>query len=137
MVIYKIYTDGASRGNPGKSGFGLVIYKDDEIFYEDYRYLGIMTNNQAEYLALIRALELLSELNINEACIYADSQLMIKQMRGEYKVKAKNMIPLYNEAINKISNKKIIFNWIRREENKFADELANRAIDLAFKNNFN
>jgi ribonuclease HI len=126
---YKIYTDGASRGNPGESGIGVIIYKNGNEFLRYKQYLGIMTNNQAEYLALIKALKIIEEMQIIDADLFLDSQLLVKQMRGEYKVKAPNMIPLYKEARNLTENKNLSFNWIKREENTQADSLANEAID--------
>ena len=125
----KIYTDGASRGNPGKSGAGAVIYQDDVILEQISKYLGIKTNNEAEYLAVLYSIRFLIERKINSATFYCDSQLLVKQMNGEYKVKAKTIIPIYEEIKAISKNLELEFIWIRRELNTLADELANKAID--------
>ena len=127
---YEIFTDGASRGNPGHSGIGIAIYKDSEIFDEISLYLGTKTNNEAEYTAVIRALEYMKYRNIKYAKIFCDSQLLVRQIKGEYKVKAPTLIPLHKHAkklIHELENVK--FQWIKREENSHADSLANKAID--------
>ena len=89
-----IYTDGGSRGNPGRSGCGVVIYDDkNNIVFQQSQYLGIKTNNEAEYFGLINALSWLSKnqsnYSIDKVTIFMDSQLIIRQMQGLYKVKAK------------------------------------------------
>lgn len=131
-----VYTDGGSRGNPGHSGYGLAIYDDDQkIIFTDSQYLGIKTNNEAEYAGLIGALNWINDnqekLKISKINFYADSQLMIRQMQGIYKVKAPNLIPIFHQAqglINLISSP-IVFKDVRRDFNKLADQLANSAMD--------
>ena len=130
----KIFTDGGSRGNPGNSGFGVVVVDEQkQIIFETSKYLGVRTNNEAEYAGLICGLEWLkkNELIVDEAEFNADSELMIKQMQGVYKVKANNLKDLNKKAREfMLSIKcKIIFKSIRRELNSEADELANRAMD--------
>ncbi len=128
---YEIFTDGASRGNPGHAGIGIAVYnKDGEIFDEISHYLGTKTNNEAEYTAVIRALEYVKHRNIKDANIFCDSQLLVRQLNGEYKVKAKTLITLYKqvkELMDELEGVK--FHWINREENSHADSLANKAID--------
>lgn len=128
--VWVAYTDGASRGNPGLSGCGVLITAPDGREFPFKKFLGERTNNYAEYQALILALAELAGLGAKEALIRADSEFMIKQMRGEYKVKNANIIPLYQEAKRlSAAIPKIIFEHVRREFNKDADRLANQAID--------
>ena len=138
-----IYTDGASRKNPGQAGAGIFIkHLNGETIAEIARYLGITTNNEAEYMAFIIALEyLLNELKIDDDVnlikinLYSDSQLLIRQINGQYSVKSPNILPLHKKAselINKLYKKNSIsvnFSYIPRERNKQADRLANIAID--------
>ncbi|MEM3839164.1 MAG: ribonuclease HI family protein [Candidatus Micrarchaeaceae archaeon] len=101
MLIY-LYTDGAARGNPGKSASGYEIYDEKmNLMAKESLYNGIMTNNQAEYTAVIMALEKVSrELGLeNELHIYSDSQLMIRQLKGEYKVKDTELKALHSKAL--------------------------------------
>jgi ribonuclease HI len=131
-----VYTDGGSRGNPGHSGYGLVIYDDEQnILFQESKYLGIKTNNEAEYAGLIGALNWINDnqnsLKISKINFHSDSQLIIRQLLGLYKVKAPNLIPIFNQAkdlIKSISSP-IIFKDIRRDFNKLADQLANEAMD--------
>jgi ribonuclease HI len=131
-----VFTDGGSRGNPGCSGYGLVIYDDHQkILFKESKYLGTKTNNEAEYSGLIGALTWINKnqdsLKISEINFHADSQLMIRQLQGIYKVKAPTLLPLFRKAkeiINSISVP-IFFKDIRRESNELADELANLAMD--------
>lgn len=132
----KIFTDGGSRGNPGNSGFGIVVHDDNgRTIYESSKYLGVKTNNEAEYEGLLSALNWLKnnyiDLHIDEAEFNADSELMIKQMMGIYKVKARNLINLNKQAREFVLsiNTKIKFKAIRRELNSQADALANEAMD--------
>ena len=130
-----IYTDGGSRGNPGPAGAGGVIMKDSKVIAEVSKYLGIQTNNYAEYSALILTLEKAIELGIiNENIkVYMDSNLIVKQLNGEWKVKHKNIIPLFNSVKqlinNSFKNNNITFTHIYRQYNKLADKLANDAMD--------
>lgn len=128
---YLVYTDGGARGNPGPSGIGVVIYdKDGEIVLKKSEYIGTKTNNQAEYQALILGLNEVGNLKADEVTCYLDSELVTKQMRGEYRVRNKNIAPLYQIA-SKLAKKfdKINFQHIPREENKEADFLVNEALD--------
>ena len=131
-----VFTDGASRGNPGLAGAGSVILVNGEVVDEAFEFLGEKTNNEAEYEALILALRRIIKLVgkrvvsvDSEYTFYADSQLMIKQLRGEYKVKAPKVKPLYEKVCELKDELDCKFVWVRREDNSKADELANRAID--------
>ena len=126
------YTDGACRGNPGKSGAGVLLISPEGQEFRLYQFLGTKTNNQAEYEAMIYALESLLQHNAKQVLLRADSELMIKQMNGIYRVKNDNVIPLFQKA-NQLRSKfnTIEFEHVRREFNKTADQLANLAIDDA------
>jgi ribonuclease HI len=131
-----VYTDGGSRGNPGHSGYGLVIYDDDQkIIFQESKYLGIKTNNEAEYAGLIGALNWINNnqnsLNFSKINFFADSQLMIRQMQGIYKVRSPNLIPIFKTAQNLVSSisPPLSFTDVRRDFNKLADQLANEAMD--------
>lgn len=132
--IVNIFTDGASRGNPGLSAAGIVI-KDanNNILNVSGKFLGIHTNNYAEYTALIESLEILESSGIQPEKInfFLDSELVVKQISGKYKIKNKDLIKLSLNFMKKISSLKIPFeiNYIPRKENVIADKLANEAID--------
>lgn len=125
------YIDGASRGNPGEAGIGLAVYDESKKPLRQFGYyLGKLTNNMAEYMAAIFVLTTLLDLGIRTAAIYSDSELLIRQLNGEYRVKNENLLPLYLEIKFFLrSFRKINFCYIVREKNKIADRLANRAID--------
>src|SRR5439155_20117952 len=94
-----IHTDGAARGNPGPAAFAYVIARDGAPPIEECRCLGRMTNNQAEYIALVRGPEHAARLGTNQAVqVFSDSELMVKQMRGEYRVKNEDLRDLYEQA---------------------------------------
>ena len=135
-MIVNIYTDGGARGNPGPAGFGVVIYDENKkIIYKNACYIGIKTNNEAEYLALINALEWLSKnktnFAISQMAFFSDSQLMVRQLQGVYKIKAPHLKELNHQCVSLLSliNLPYTFNDIRREFNQLADELANTAMD--------
>lgn len=127
----KIYTDGGARGNPGKAGIGVVIKDDDgKIIERVSEYIGEATNNVAEYTALIKGLEKARELKAEEVECFLDSELVVRQMNREYKVKNKDLSLLFVKVWNLSSGfKKISFNHIMREYNQVADRLVNEAID--------
>ena len=131
-----VYTDGGSRGNPGPSGFGVVVSDDNNRpITQISKYIGVATNNESEYSALVEALSWLrdnvSTLDITDVVFYADSQLLVRQMQGKYKVKAPNIIPLYTKASTILKSLNISYNFrdIPRDQNSLADELANQAMD--------
>ncbi|MCX7770968.1 MAG: ribonuclease HI family protein [Proteobacteria bacterium] len=124
----KLYCDGASRGNPGEAGIGCVIFLNDNRKIEISEYIGQTTNNVAEYNALIRGLEETLKIGVEEIEIFSDSELLVRQITGIYKVKNKNLIPLYEKIKQLLSNlksHKIIH--INREDNSMADKLAKEA----------
>ena len=126
-----VYSDGGARGNPGKAGFGVVLYdKAGHKIAESKRFLGIMTNNEAEYSGLIHALERAAELGAAHIEVRLDSELLVRQMSGIYKVKARNLLPLFISA-NKLARQfgSIVYTHVPREENREADRLANEAMD--------
>lgn len=124
----KLYCDGASRGNPGEAGIGCVIFLNDDREIKISEYVGKTTNNVAEYKALIRGLEEAQNLGVEEIEIFSDSELLVRQIRGIYKVKNKNLIELYGkvkELLSKLKGYKVIH--INRENNSIADKLAKEA----------
>jgi ribonuclease HI len=129
-VELTIYTDGASRNNPGEAGAGVVIKRNGEQVAAIARYLGTTTNNIAEYTAAVIAMEHAVELGAASVRLFADSELLVKQINGQYKVKNEGLKPLYakvKELIAKIGRVEV--QYIPREQNKEADALANKAID--------
>ncbi len=126
-----MYTDGGARGNPGMAGIGIVIEdKNGSIIREISQYIGKQTNNVAEYKALGRGLETALDLGIKKITCYLDSELVVKQIKGEYKVKNERIISMYNMTvplIEKLDSFEIIH--VKRELNKKADKLVNEAID--------
>jgi len=131
VTKYILYTDGAARGNPGPAGAGAYICTPDgKCVAEIAEYLGKTTNNVAEYQGLLFGLKKLVELGAKEVEIRADSELMVKQLKGEYRVKHPNLKPLFVEAqalLKKIPSYSI--KHVYREMNKDADRLSNQAID--------
>lgn len=126
----KIYCDGGSRGNPGPSAAGVVITTtDDRVLAEYCEYLGIQTNNFAEYSAVLLALRNLDEYKDYRLKFYLDSQLVVRQLNGEYKVKNTNIKDLYEQIISQIEDIQISFEHVYREDNKLADAQVNRCLD--------
>lgn len=125
------FSDGGARGNPGPAGIGAVLYNEKkETIAELSYYLGETTNNQAEYRALIMAIEKAKELACDELECFLDSELVVKQLNREYKVKNQELAPLFLKIHNlSLSFKKITFKHIPREQNSAADALANLAMD--------
>ena len=126
-----VFTDGASRGNPGPAAIGVII-KDERgnLISTISRCLGATTNNQAEYQAVIAALEKAVSLGARQVALYSDSELLVKQINGRYKVKHTTLRPLYQEVVRlagQLESFKIT--CIPRERNKAADALANQALD--------
>ncbi len=126
----KIFSDGASRNNPGEAGAGFIFLdEDDTIIFKDKKFLGIKSNNEAEYLALIFALESLNKFDCKVINIFLDSELVVKQIKGVYKVRDSKLQELYSKANNYLKNYNFTISHIPRERNKLADKLANEAID--------
>ncbi|MBI5414383.1 ribonuclease HI family protein [Candidatus Peregrinibacteria bacterium] len=126
-----IFSDGASRGNPGEAGAGyLITDSDGNILYEGRKYLGIATNNIAEWTALFLALETAHKMNMQEVKCFLDSELVVKQMNGAYKVKNPDLRILFEKTkILQTHFQKISFAHIPREQNSHADRLSNEAIE--------
>jgi ribonuclease HI len=132
MNHLEIYIDGASKGNPGHSGVGVVVYHDGLRIKNISNYIGIATNNVAEYTALIYALEEALLLKAKSLKINTDSQLLARQLNKIYKVKHAGIINLYNRALHLLTGfEKVLINHIPREENSLADKLATEAIKAA------
>ncbi len=128
----RVYIDGASRGNPGHSGIGVVVCdENDKVLEEYFEYIGIGTNNQAEYKAFLIALDKLKKHDATDIKIYLDSEILFKQITGEYRVRDEKLKELFSRAL-KLSRlfKKITYEWIPREKNKHADKLSQKAINL-------
>lgn len=135
MKNISVHTDGAARGNPGPASIAFVISNDGELT-EFYEAIGETTNNQAEYRAMLAACQELHRTSPSDSTVVfnSDSELMIKQLKGEYRVKDANIRPHYEGITAVLSSLKaagnqIVLNAVRRESNKRADELANLALD--------
>ena len=128
-----LYADGAARGNPGPAGSGAVLLDDDgHIIAEVTKFLGVTTNNVAEYNALIIGLEEAQRRGVDEIDIRMDSLLVVQQMRGLWKIKHPNMKPLAQRAGELLASfPKRSIAHVPREDNAIADALSNRAIDEA------
>jgi len=129
----KIFVDGGSRGNPGNSAIGVAVYDGAGKLIEEYKkYIGIATNNVAEYEALIAALELARKYNPGVLTVCIDSELIYNQMLGNYKVKNENMLACFQRAQAALEDlKSVKFVSIPREDNKVADKLVNQALNIA------
>lgn len=128
---YYLYTDGGSRGNPGPASWAYVITDGQDTVKQSYGYLGVTTNNQAEYAGLINGLKALSKLSdAGEIVIKMDSELIVKQMQGLYKVKHPDLQPLYLQANDLVvALPKVQFTHIPRSQNAQADSLVNECLD--------
>jgi len=126
-----IFTDGVARGNPGDGGFGVIIKgRDGNLLEEIGGYLGVTTNNFAEYSGLVAALKASPKYQAAHIEIYSDSQLVVRQLNGLYSVKSESLLPLHKEArrlMSLLGNVAVFY--IPREKNKEADALANKAVD--------
>ncbi len=131
----RLYTDGGSRGNPGPSASGAVLKelkgeKEGEVIATASKYLGVTTNNQAEYTAIIIGLEKAKEIGVKEVQVYLDSELATKQLNGQYKVKDAEIAKRFLEVKNLLhSFSNVTFKHIRRELNKEADAIVNEVLD--------
>jgi ribonuclease HI len=128
----ELYVDGASFGNPGPSGIGIVLIADGETIVARSEDTGYGTNNEAEYRALLEGMNEALQRGISELAVRSDSQLLVRQMLGEYKVKAKGLIPFRMEA--EALRKKfdtVTFEHVRREYNSTADALAKAGAEAA------
>jgi ribonuclease HI len=132
-VKAKLSTDGGARGNPGPAAYGYVLEAGDGTVLDARgETIGVATNNVAEYRALIAGLEKAVELGIDELEVVSDSELLVKQMQGEYRVKNEALRELNDEA-NSLERKlgRVRYKAVRREHNELADKLVNEALDSA------
>lgn len=127
----KLFTDGGSRGNPGDSACAYVICNlDGSVVEKSGYYMGVATNNQAEYYGFKKGLERARDLGINKVSLYSDSQLVVNQMNGFYKVKNQELAPLHQEVTQLAQSfEKVSFTYVPRELNKVADKEVNRILD--------
>lgn len=127
----KLYADGGSRGNPGPSAGGFVLLDmDDQILHESGKYLGVTTNNQAEYHSLKGGIEAALKMGAKTVHVFMDSMLVVNQMKGVYKVKNRDLWPIH-EAIKELVTQfeKVDFTHVPREYNKLADGMVNKTLD--------
>lgn len=128
---WMVYIDGASRNNPGKAGAGIFMKKDGEVVCKEGFYLGIKTNNQAEYYGLLLGLFFVQQYaDVHDTIrLISDSELLVKQMKGVYRVKNEGLKPLYTLAKHMIKSMPIDFFHVKRADNVEADKLANQGIN--------
>jgi len=127
----RLYSDGAARGNPGLAGAGAVLVEPSgQVVDRLGKFLGTQTNNFAEYMGLLLGLRRAKELGVREVEVFADSELMIRQLGGRYQVKSASLRPLYEEALKLLNNfERVKLVHVPREMNRAADEMSNQAID--------
>lgn len=126
----KVFCDGGSRGNPGPAASGVVIKTtEDKVLASLCEFYGDQTNNYAEYSAVILALKWLHEQGFTEADFYLDSQLVVRQLSGQYKVKNANLKPLYNQIISLLEGMNTSFTHVYRADNTEADAMVNKCLD--------
>jgi ribonuclease HI len=132
-VRARLFTDGGARGNPGPAAFGYVIEDaDGGLLAAHGEAIGVATNNVAEYSALLAGLEKAAELGVTELEVVSDSELMVKQMRGEYRVKNEALRELWEDA-GRLARRipSVRYTAVRREHNELADRLVNEALDAS------
>jgi ribonuclease HI len=130
--VITLYIDGGSRGNPGPAGYGVRVEHDDGSIEEIHAAIGTATNNVAEYQGLLAALQYALAKGHRVIRVRSDSELLVRQMRGEYKVRNPGLQPLHAEARSLVSQlERVEFEHVRRELNAHADRLANQAMDDA------
>jgi ribonuclease HI len=129
--VLRLFTDGAARGNPGPAGLGVVLEDDRGLrLWGGHRYVGTATNNQAEYMALIEGLQQAARWKPDRLEVYMDSQLVVEQLVGRYRVKNADLRPLHARAVALLGGfPEAVVSHVPRERNRGADALANRAID--------
>ena len=127
-----VHTDGGARGNPGPAASGVVVVSaEGDVLHEEGLYLGRATNNVAEYRALLAGLAAAERLGAGEVDVYSDSELLVRQMNGQYRVKNEGLKPLAAEAKQRVDRfARCDIHHIRREANQRADALVNQALDL-------
>ena len=129
----RLFTDGGARGNPGPAAYGYVLEDEHgEVLAARGKAIGIATNNVAEYSALLAGLRKAAELGVTELEVVSDSELMVKQMAGQYKVKNAGLRVLWEEALELArAVGRVHYTAVRREHNELADRLVNEALDAA------
>jgi ribonuclease HI len=130
-VKARLSTDGGARGNPGPAAYGYVLESEDgTVLTAHGERIGVATNNVAEYSALVAGLEKALELGVDEVEVISDSELLVKQMTGEYRIKNETLQDLAHEA-RRLARKigKVTYKAVRREHNELADRLVNEALD--------
>ena len=129
----RLFTDGGARGNPGPAAYGFVLEAaDGTVLAAEGQAIGVATNNVAEYSALVAGLSRALEAGIRELEVRSDSELMVKQMRGEYRVKNKDLQSLFLDASRAAREiGRVTYTHVRREHNELADRLVNEALDSA------
>ena len=129
--FWRLHCDGACRGNPGPAGAGMVLHDPQgRLQVRKGRYLGETTNNVAEYQALLLGLEEAQRLSVKKLRVLADSELMVKQLNGHYRVKSPHLLPLWRQALQALQQfEAYAIMHVPRENNRLADEVANQAID--------
>jgi len=132
-VNVRLFTDGGARGNPGPAAAAYVLEAEDgTVLAAEGEAIGTATNNVAEYRALLAGLEKAAELGLDRVEVVSDSELLVKQMRGEYKVKNKALQDLFLEASRLArSIHRVTYTGVRRQHNELADSLVNEALDRA------
>jgi ribonuclease HI len=132
-VRARLFTDGGSRGNPGPAAYAFVLETEDGTVLDAVgEAIGVATNNVAEYAALVAGLERAVELAIDELEVISDSELLVKQMRGEYRVKNPGLRELWSKAARVAGEiRTVTYTAVRREHNELADRLVNEALDAS------
>lgn len=130
-MVCTLFFDGACRGNPGPMSIGVALFEGGKKVKELSKCIGRGTNNIAEWSALIEGLKLAASHGCRELEVRGDSQLIIRQISGRYKVKSENLVPLFKEAQKLCNNfEKLTFKWVARDENFITDALSNKALDM-------
>ncbi|MCH8518484.1 reverse transcriptase-like protein [Candidatus Gracilibacteria bacterium] len=129
-MLLRVFTDGGSRGNPGEAGIGVYITdKEGKALERRYKYLGITTNNVAEYTGALYGIKRARELGATQIELSMDSKLVIEQLSGNWKIKNEYLKQLAQDIKYHSKGLEITYNWIPREQNSIADELSNKAMD--------
>jgi len=133
-MIYKLFTDGGARGNPGPAGIGAILFaRNEKLIWFESKYIGKSTNNQAEYKAILMGIECFVDNETidtdTKLICYLDSELIVKQMNGQYKIKDAKLKRIHEQIQDLIHELDIEFVHIYREKNKFADKLVNISLD--------
>ncbi len=133
MITARLFTDGGARGNPGPAAYGYVLEGEDGTVLDARgQAIGVATNNVAEYSGLVAGLAKAVELGVEELEVVSDSELMVRQMTGAYRVKNEGLKPLYLKASGLAFRiEKVSYRAVRREHNQLADQLVNEALDAA------